>query len=559
MARAPKGPTNRAAFDAYRRQVEADLRGAAPGMDDPLVADILLIAGWAGRYARRRGAVEGAHGSPGIADRDLAARLAARWRARDAAVAGMPGWGEAFADTLGMTLGNLVRAGQVEAREAAAPHAHGPSLRALWLQAAATGADDAACRAAIRAWATRPPGALPPKSAEAKLAARFALPLRWRETGDPEEPWQAEGEGWRIRLNDFPDEVPYALMQDGRRVGDFFDWPEAWRRGEAADAPLPALPAAAPVALPAAPEAWPQRYAAGEHEAVWDEMVALGPRIREAPFAAPAEAVAQETMRRARRAIGMLLPRLVAEGYRFGQPGAAAAGPRVAMGPGGATMGLGDLFAAARGVDPDKVPKELRGGFARLLGALGAAAGTPRAKAAKPADPLQDRDVFGPPDGDAARLVARLAKRGILLPLSLRFWLEEVGRVDLCGRHPLLCPPAAPGGVLADPLAVIPDADDVAEQMEEQGPDDEPHPLILAYSSADKAAEDIALTDWEDGLAMEIPAAGADAPLTGAAEHPGLVPYLRRALRNGGFPGWDGRPDRPVAEIARLTEGLPGF
>jgi len=146
-----------------------------------------------------------------------------------------------------------------------------------------------------------------------------------------------------------------------------------------------------------------------------------------------------------------------------------------------------------------------------------------------------------------------------VLPLSLRFWLEEVGRVDLAGQHPVLCPPAAPDGVLADPLAIIPDADDLAEQMEEQTRDDDPVPLILAYSPTDKAAKSIDDTEWEDGLAMEIPAAGADAPLTGGASHAGLVPYLRQAMRNAGFPGWEGRADRPDALIAKLTEGLEPF
>jgi hypothetical protein len=40
---------------------------------------------------------------------------------------------------------------------------------------------------------------------------------------------------------------------------------------------------------------WFDRYAAGEHEKVWKEMVALGPAVREDPHAADALAVAYET------------------------------------------------------------------------------------------------------------------------------------------------------------------------------------------------------------------------------------------------------------------------
>jgi hypothetical protein len=83
--------------------------------------------------------------------------------------------------------------------------------------------------------------------------------------------------------------------------------------------------------------------------------------------------------------------------------------------------------------------------------------------------------------------------------------------------------------------------------------------LILAYSPADKVAPDVESTEWEDGIAMDVPHAAADAPLSGGASHPGFLPYLRQAFRNGGFPGWEGRADKPETEIARLTEGMLPF
>jgi hypothetical protein len=39
---------------------------------------------------------------------------------------------------------------------------------------------------------------------------------------------------WRIRINDFPDELMYSLMIGGENAGDFHfhDWPETWRRSD---------------------------------------------------------------------------------------------------------------------------------------------------------------------------------------------------------------------------------------------------------------------------------------------------------------------------------------
>jgi hypothetical protein len=40
--------------------------------------------------------------------------------------------------------------------------------------------------------------------------------------------WAAEvgGDSWRVRINDFPDELMYSLMIGSENAGDFHDWPE---------------------------------------------------------------------------------------------------------------------------------------------------------------------------------------------------------------------------------------------------------------------------------------------------------------------------------------------
>lgn len=62
------------------------------------------------------------------------------------------------------------------------------------------------------------------------------------------------------------------------------------------------------------------RYLAGEHEEVWNELAALGPVVRNDPHAADALAVAYETMRRVETNVRKVTARLQALGYRFSAP-----------------------------------------------------------------------------------------------------------------------------------------------------------------------------------------------------------------------------------------------
>lgn len=58
------------------------------------------------------------------------------------------------------------------------------------------------------------------------------------------------------------------------------------------------------------------RYLEGQRVEVWDELVALGDRVREEPVCTDAVAVANETVRRVRDNAEVLIPRLAAKGYR---------------------------------------------------------------------------------------------------------------------------------------------------------------------------------------------------------------------------------------------------
>src|ERR1700682_5325663 len=58
------------------------------------------------------------------------------------------------------------------------------------------------------------------------------------------------------------------------------------------------------------------RYVAGEHIAVWRELVAMGPRVQDDPVALE---VARETMRRVQHNVQLVIERLRSEGWRFSE------------------------------------------------------------------------------------------------------------------------------------------------------------------------------------------------------------------------------------------------
>lgn len=64
------------------------------------------------------------------------------------------------------------------------------------------------------------------------LAAALARPVTFQATQEVTFPMTAVvgGVQWQVRLNDFPDEPLFALYVDGRKLGDFEDWPDAWQR-----------------------------------------------------------------------------------------------------------------------------------------------------------------------------------------------------------------------------------------------------------------------------------------------------------------------------------------
>lgn len=72
----------------------------------------------------------------------------------------------------------------------------------------------------------------------------LARPLVWHARADVEHPFETHsaGQRWTIRLNDFPAELLYSLLIDGREVARFNAWPEVWLRPDAGSRSAVSIP-----------------------------------------------------------------------------------------------------------------------------------------------------------------------------------------------------------------------------------------------------------------------------------------------------------------------------
>src|SRR5690348_15880814 len=97
-----------------------------------------------------------------------------------------------------------------------------------------------------------------------------------------------------------------------------------------------------------------RRYQAGEREAVWREMTALGEAVRQGPCLDDAWETARETMKRARKNVRTLIQRLDGLGYQFWD------GEQGTQGPQGLRMAIGGRIVSY--VSPMAMIRERMGG-----------------------------------------------------------------------------------------------------------------------------------------------------------------------------------------------------
>jgi hypothetical protein len=522
--------SNKLQYDYYRRAVESTLakpeRFQRLSVNEP-AGQMQIVQGWTHRYLIRFAAIESNSTYPTcVADRPAADILTARHVEEDEHFPPTPDWSENLLFFLNFT---LTTQGAKQEWNGQPPlletiHGYGPSLRQLWGKAKANGGGDEAAWGAIRDWILyRPPSwerdDLRKKSRkpeyEGKLSQRLDTTVGWTSAGDLNFPWSAQipaengEEHWRVRINDFPDEYMYSLLVGEEVIGDFHDWPVAWTRAEGPGWVNPN--AAAKVAVFAAPkdiahELLLDRYMHGEHEAVWNDLIRLGPAARQKPYIDPAEAVCREMVRRSRLNLISLIGRLYELEFEFWSL---------------------------------KPPKLIR------------------ITQEEAREPWKQPAVWELPNRDAAAKLARLEKEGIVIPLAARIWAEEIGQVSFIGSHPRLCPfytgspPDKP--VYADPLMVSPILPLLSRSRDELEGNTEP--VLISYDDVLKA--EIAMDPGSDNeYSIEYPNAVADAKMDGLWYDATFVGYLRKNFEWGGFPGWARYSERPEKELTFLCEGL---
>lgn len=58
----------------------------------------------------------------------------------------------------------------------------------------------------------------------------FKDEIHWKKGPDTEFVYECIDKNWKIRINDFPEEVMFTLFIDNEPTLDFDDWPEYWDR-----------------------------------------------------------------------------------------------------------------------------------------------------------------------------------------------------------------------------------------------------------------------------------------------------------------------------------------
>jgi hypothetical protein len=247
-----------------------------------------------------------------------------------------------------------------------------------------------------------------------------------------------------------------------------------------------------------------ERYVAGEHLPVWQELRKLGSRVREDGYAPDALAVAYTAMTRIRQNIATVIERLRELGYKF----------------------------EAESGNQDKV---IHYGEARLNLWLN----TPRQRPAP---------CKAPEPGWAN--LRRLEKDAGELPLSLRAWYEVVGSVNFLGKHPVLSP--GDDAVLPDPLVVVAFSQ-ILRHWDHSPPDVgvDGRPFV-----AEVSPDAICKAHGTGGsYQVTLPSVGIDALLENERHELPFVDYLRLSFRWGGFPGFENAGQKPK-EIEFLNDGL---
>lgn len=150
--------------------------------------------------------------------------------------------------------------------------------------------------------------------------------------------------------------------------------------------------------------------------------------------------------------------------------------------------------------------------------------------------------------------ILELDKRGIYLPVALKAWLLEVGRVDLRGSHPDWENTAYSGMFdegdqrepwFSDPLVVDVDLESLA-RLDELSDCVEVAPDIITKANISGGSP----------IRFSTSVRTFDSVMIGQLGSYTFHSYLQHAFFWGGFPGFEYVPDAPIDSLKHLANGL---
>ncbi len=242
------------------------------------------------------------------------------------------------------------------------------------------------------------------------------------------------------------------------------------------------------------------RYQKGYHQEVYDELLAMHEGVFGEDIYEDALLVARAIMRRVRYNIELLIPRLHEIGYQFGKGG------------------FWEEFS------PEEQP---------------------------PFSP-----IFQSPPPATLERIARLEHLAGPLPLSLKCWFEEVGRVNLIGLFPSN---KRGDGPALDPL-YIESLEQVLKEIQifleiDGWPD---RVVILAPDQYHKYGFSGAGA-YAGAYSIVLPCKAFDVPFLLERHHMTFINYLRICFRWGGFPGLETDNRLSHDKLEYLTKDLLSF
>lgn len=328
-----------------------------------------------------------------------------------------------------------------------------------------------------------------------------------------------------------------------------------------------------------------ERYQSGEHEQVWDELVRYGDQIQERPLFDDALEVAYETMRRVRKNIEMMIPRLCAISYQFGygwvQP---FLGKQISqqafsivdqkrefsynLDDRMSYMNMQEMILECPALFiPTNDNEEHALYIENLIQSL-------KNPSSGYAMSLRRKQEAYRKTLNAKALVKRLEESIGVLPLSVRAWYEIVGGVNFVGYHKkwdtiimermieLGKSVFDSGGYYLhplaelDPLFIYPLTEKRIAFIEQNRQTNSQQEFFLELWPDETAKY---LDPVRDYTQITVPCYTADTTIQGTWNGLTFVQYLRQCFQWGCFPGWQKQKGYPKEDINLLITGLIPF